>query len=277
MNSLLRIRIRVAVEQAQQLVQLMNSVGKIGASAKGSQAGVAGLNTALKNSAQNLKQINQATTGFAGFGGLIGQAAAFGRSIGGLGPSMIDIGKSVQWTGRQLEYNFTLPLVRAGRAVGGMMLENEKALTRLVKVYGDALDETTRLESKFITLGTTLQSVDRGALTPAQETAYDLGRAFRALSDIFGLSIDQVSDLGAQWAAAGATGRDLAVATRTTMEAMVLGDFNDTEEAFKALIAIQQGYQLSMEQTRSAMAALNQVENMTAASFTDLTLSLIHI
>jgi TP901 family phage tail tape measure protein len=276
MNSLLRIRIRVAVEQANQLVQLMNAVGAVGGKARSSVGGIQGMNSALKGTNSSLKQMQStlATVGSArggSFGGLSAAAAKFGSVVRGVGPGLIAMGKSVQWTGRQLEYNFTLPLVRAGRAIGTMMLENERALTRLIKVYQSSGDDVDKLSSKFLNLGLTLQKVSRENMTEAQATSYDLGRAFRSLSDIFGVSIDKVSDLGAMWAAAGAKGRDLAVAVRTTMEAMVIGDFTDQEEAFKSLIAIQQGYGLTMEQTRSAMAALNLTENITAANFNDLT------
>jgi TP901 family phage tail tape measure protein len=251
MNSLLRIRIRVAVEQATQLAKLTNQISGIGTKARASQGGVTSMNAALKTSTSHLRGMHSALTS--------------------VGPRLTEMGKSVQWTGRQLEYNFTLPLVRAGRAIAGMMLENEKAITRLIKVYDSGGDAANRLSSQFINMGIQLQGVNRAGMTQAQQDSYDLGRSFRALSDIFGVTIDKVSELGAMWAATGAQGRDLAVAVRTTMEAMVLGDFTDAEDAFKSLIAIQQGFQLTMNQTRSAMAAINQVENITAASFQDLT------
>jgi hypothetical protein len=47
-------------------------------------------------------------------------------------------GSQVQWAGRQLQYNFTLPILLAGGAATKFALDNEKALVRVQKVYGDA-------------------------------------------------------------------------------------------------------------------------------------------
>src|SRR5436189_5363646 len=51
--------------------------------------------------------------------------------------SVTDFGKNLQWTGRQLEYRFTLPLVAAATAATKFALDNERALTQVRKVYGE--------------------------------------------------------------------------------------------------------------------------------------------
>lgn len=184
--------------------------------------------------------------------------------------TMANFGKNVQWTGRQLEYNFTLPIVGAAKSTFALQMASEEALTSLVKVYGDGSDASNELSTRTIVLGQNLQAVNRSAMTPAQQTAYDLGRAFRYLSDGFGVSIDKVGEVGAMWASTGAKGTALAKATRMTLEAMMIGDFSSTEDAFNAIIKVQQGYQLSADQTTEALAVLNTAENITAAQFTDL-------
>lgn len=184
--------------------------------------------------------------------------------------AMERFGKDMQWTGRQIEYNFTLPLVRAASAVFDLQMSNERALTNLVKVYGDGTDAADGLSTRMIVLGQNLKQVNRGEMSDAEEMAYDLGRAFRALSDGFGVSMDQVSQIGAMWAATGEQGAGLAYAVRNTLEAMMIGDFSNTEEAFKSIIKVQQGYVLSADQVTQAMAMINIAENMTAAQFTDL-------
>jgi TP901 family phage tail tape measure protein len=198
------------------------------------------------------------------------QSLRFERTILGTHGRMMQFGKDIQWTGRQLEYNFTLPLLTATRSIFDYQMANERALTRLVKVYDSAGDGTERLSTKYLVMGQTLQA-NTGKMTAAQEEAYHLGRAFRALSDTYGYQINQVSELGAMWAATGLQGADLARAVQTTMKAMIVGDFASTEDAFKAIVQIQQAYGLTVRETDQALAMLNLTENITAASFKDLT------
>lgn len=184
--------------------------------------------------------------------------------------AMENHGKNIQWTGRQLEYNFTIPIMRAGRAIYEYQKLNQQALTSLVKVYGDGSDASGELSTQTLLLGQSLQEVNRGSMSDIEQTAYDLGRAFRALSDGFGVSIDKVSEIGHLWAATGQQGVGLAKSVKNTLEAMMVGDFKSSEEAFKALIKVQNAYGLSADQVRQALALINISENITAASFTDL-------
>lgn len=156
--------------------------------------------------------------------------------------------KNLQWTGRQIEYNFTIPLALAGAAATKFALDNEKAATRLEKVYGD--------------------------LNPAMQTTYkreipQLRKAFEELSNIFGVHQSEVLDIAADWAAAGSSGIALARQTRATLEAMILGDM-EAADATQALIAIQAQYNLSSKDLTDTLAMLNVVENQTAVSMADL-------
>lgn len=178
--------------------------------------------------------------------------------------------KDLQWVGRQIEYNFTLPLLLAGGLATKFFLDNQKGLTRIVKTYGDVGASADRLSVKFLTLGQNLQSVNRGAMSETEQVSYDMGRALRSLSDIFGTSQADVNALAADWAAAGATGTGLAKSVRSTMEAMVVGDFTDTQEAFQTLITLQQTYKMSSDELRTTLGQLNAIENQTAAQFADL-------
>lgn len=157
-------------------------------------------------------------------------------------------GKNLQWTGRQLEYNFTIPLVLAGAAATKFALDNERAGTRLQKVYGDTSAEFQRLSQTEI---------------PA------LRKAFEALSNEFGVNQAEVVEIGAAWAAAGSSGAALAKQTRLTLQTMILGEM-EHKEAVEALIAIQSQYGLSAKELQATLAALNITENETAINFADL-------
>lgn len=201
------------------------------------------------NSAQALaalKQVQAATKATQGAGAAAGNALALGGLAGGAA-RLDKFGKNLQWTGRQLEFNFTLPLLLAGAAATKWALDNEKASTRLRKVYGDLTTDTKTIKAE----------------TDA------LGRSFELLSNRFGVSQKEVIDIGASWAAAGAQGVAVANATRATLEAMILGEM-DHETAVRSLIGIQAQYKLSTVELRNELANLNVIENETGIGFSDL-------
>lgn len=157
-------------------------------------------------------------------------------------------GSQLQWAGRQLQYNFTLPILAAGGAALKFQLDNERAMTGVIKVYGDGSDVFNRLTRTEI---------------PA------LGRAFEALSNQFGVNQSKVIEIAADWAAAGASGIALARSVRLTLETMILGEM-DAVEATQALIAIQAQYGLSIKELAQVIDTLNMVENQTGITMEGL-------
>lgn len=156
-------------------------------------------------------------------------------------------GNQLQWTGRQLQYNFTLPLVIAGAAATHFALENEKAFTRISKVYGDATMSAGVMKSELASLQ----------------------KAFVALSNHYGVHQSEVLNIAADWAAAGASGVALARGVEQTLVTMVLGEMK-AAEATEALIAIQAQYNLSSQELVETIAKLNVVENQTGISLQGL-------
>jgi TP901 family phage tail tape measure protein len=157
-------------------------------------------------------------------------------------------GNQVQWAGRQLQYNFTLPILLAGGAAAKFALDNEKAMTRVIKVYGDGSAAFNQLSKTEI---------------PA------LGRAFEALSSKFGIAQADAINIAADWAAAGASGLALAKSVKLTMETMILGEM-DAASATQALIAIQAQYGQSIDELSQTIDVLNMVENQTGISMEGL-------
>lgn len=173
--------------------------------------------------------------------------AAFAGGANASGRSMMRWGSQLQWTGRQLEYNWTLPLLLAGAAATKWALENDKAFTRVAKVYGDASMSAEVMKNELNALG--------GALT--------------ALSNKFGVQQSEVIDIAAAWAAAGASGIGLARSVETTLKAMILGEM-EAAKATEALISIQVQYQFSSMELIDTLAQLNIVENQTGVSMAGL-------
>jgi TP901 family phage tail tape measure protein len=156
-------------------------------------------------------------------------------------------GNQLQWTGRQLQYNFTLPILLAGGAATKFALDNETAFTKIAKVYGDA---------------------SLSAATMRNELAA-LKKSFTALSNQYGIQQSEVLDIAAAWAAAGASGVALAKSTEQTLKTMILGEMGATE-ATDALISIQSQYNLSTAQLTDTIAKLNIIENQTGISMAGL-------
>lgn len=192
-------------------------------------------------------------------------AAAGNRAAGSIGamsrqssyglPFLSKWGNQVQWAGRQLQYNFTLPIALATGAAATFALENEKAFTRVAKVYGDNSKQFNRLAETEL---------------PA------LQNAFKALSNEFGVHQKEVIDIAADWAAAGASGIALAKSVKLTLETMILGEI-EAKEATEALIAIQAQFGLQVDSNRgkvtdlsSVIDTLNMVENQTGISMLGL-------
>lgn len=179
----------------------------------------------------------------AGSGVGAGMAGGFTKAI----HHATAFGKNLQWTGRQLEFNFTLPILLAGAAAGKWANDVQAAQTRVIKVYGDL--NTTQAQ--------------------ATEAVNHLSKSFEALSNIFGVHQKDVTEIAALWASAGAQGVQLAKATRLTIETMVLGEM-DQAEAVKSLLTIQGAYRLNVDQLRNSIEILNVVENETAITLSGL-------
>ena len=178
-------------------------------------------------------------------------AAGAAASAGFIGSrqiaSLTKFGNQLQWTGRQLQYNFTLPIALAGAAAMKFALDNQAAMTRVSKVYGDASMDASVLKNEL----------------------HALEGAFEALSNQYGVQQSQVIAIAADWAAAGASGLALARGVEQTLRVMVLGEM-EAADATQALISIQAQYNLSSAQLVDTIAKLNVVENQTAISMQGL-------
>lgn len=144
---------------------------------------------------------------------------------------------------------FTAPIVAASAAMFKYVLDNEKAMTNLKKVYGD---------------------------NPAVTYTKDLAKlqvGFRSLSTVFGKNISEVNEIAAAWAAAGVSGGALTKSVENTLKTMTIGDLSATD-ATKGLIAIQAAYGANSEQLTEILQFLNTVENQTAVSTGDLVIGI---
>ena len=163
---------------------------------------------------------------------------------------LVNVGKQIGWVGRQLTYNFTLPLAAAGTMLFKFNQDITRSMTNMSKLYGQAGEDQDMLKAEVKALG----------------------RTFELLGTRFGVAQNEVIDIGAAWAAAGSEGAGLAKNVRATMETMILYEM-DAAQATEALIAIQAQWQFSTEETNgqaseltTELAYLNAISNATAIS-----------
>lgn len=180
--------------------------------------------------------------------------------------SLMKFGNQLQWTGRMLQYNFTIPIMLAGAAATHFALEQDKAMTHVAKVYGDTQDAAKQFRRE---MGLGQAAARKLAESYRTDELEALDDAFTAISAHYGVQKKEVLEVAGAWAAAGASGLALAESVNTTMKAIIIGDMN-AMEATKALISIQAQYNLNTEQLMSTLANLNSVENQTGASMNDL-------
>lgn len=199
----MNIQIRVAANQANATLRAM-------------QSGLAGLNAQLNN---NSTQAGHSTR------------------------SLTTWGNRVQWTGRQIQTNWTLPLIAAATAATKWELANEAGFTRVAKVYGVAAMSARTIKNELDALG----------------------GAFEALSNHYGVQQKDVLAIAGDWAAAGASGVALAKGVEATLQAMILGELKATD-ATKSLIAIQAQYGVDTNGLIKIIGTLNSVENETGVS-----------
>lgn len=156
-------------------------------------------------------------------------------------------GSQIQWAGRQLIFNFTMPLAAAATAGVKMSMDLGSAMVRVGKVYGDSAN------------GAALYARDVDGLT----------QAFRLLSEQYGVTQSNVAEIAGDWTAAGAVAGELANGVESTLKTMILGEM-EAADATEALIAIQAQYGANSEQLIEIINKLNMAENESGATFDDL-------
>jgi TP901 family phage tail tape measure protein len=241
-NATLNIVVRVAARQAQQQLAATAAAARSVGAASGSMASQRGWGTMQKNMAGYLTQLQAAAKAQANFSAQLANS------------NLVKHGKNLNWVGRQLTFNFTLPLALAGAALFKFNMDIERSMTQVRKVYGDL----------------SMSQEDAKAQTDA------LSKSFELLSTRFGVHQAEVIDIAAAWASAGSAGRGLAENVKATLQVMILGEL-ESAKATESLIAIQAQWRLStydvaggVSELTSALAVMNIVENETGVTMDGL-------
>lgn len=171
-----------------------------------------------------------------------------GQSMISAGQAAVRQGKNMQWTGRQMQNGFTMPLLLAAGAAAKFAYDIDAAMVRLTKVYGDTAGASEKELSRV-----------REATT---ETAKRVAREF-------GIAGEETVAMAADFAAAGQQGEALQTATYQTSRIAMLGEL-ERQQAMKATIAVQTVFGISSDQLAEKFNFLNAVENQTNTTLQDL-------
>ena len=177
------------------------------------------------------------------------KAQALNTVIRGMGTELVNLGKNTQWAGRQLTVGLTVPLSAFGAAAAKAFRDVDKELTRMAKVYGDGVTQTSEK---------TISEIRSQTLALANE-----------LAATYGMAAQQTAAVAADLAATGLQGNDLLKATKETMRLSTLGEL-DQQSAIKATVALQRTFRLSTKDLSESINYLNAVENQTSTSLGDL-------
>jgi TP901 family phage tail tape measure protein len=159
---------------------------------------------------------------------------------------LINFGKNVQWTGRQLMVGFTIPLTIFGTTAGRVFSDLEKQAVNFKKVYGDIFTTPAELEENF-------------------KAVQGLSREFTK----YGIAAKDTLGLAAQAAAAGRQNTDLTDAVRESTRLATLGQM-DQNAALETTISLQSAFRLSGQELADTINFLNMVENQTVVSLQDI-------
>ena len=161
-----------------------------------------------------------------------------------LSTSMVNTGKNIQWTGRQLQFRFGVPLAIVTGLATKAALDIEREWTRVIKVYDGTTDELNLMKSGFEQLSSTL-----------------------------GVQQKEVLGLAASFAQAGLTGQEMFDAVAEAMRLMVLGEV-EAEVATRGLITVMAAFGVQAKDLTGIVDDLNAIENNTAVSTNDLLIAM---
>lgn len=186
---------------------------------------------------------------------------------------MTKAGNQMQWVGRQLQYNFTLPLLLAGAAATKFQLDQEKAMVHVAKVYGDTTDAAAYWGKHTTGWFKEASSASEQAGMVFEKELAALEKNFDALSVRYAIQKKEVMEVAGAWAAAGVSGAELAKSVENTLIASAIGDMEPVK-ATEALISIQAQYNMSATKLKRTLAELNAIENATAVDMQGLITSM---
>lgn len=180
-----------------------------------------------------------------------------GQMAKSAGTQIVNMGKNMQWAGRQLMVGFTYPVALFGAAAGVMAYKVDEAMTQVTKVY-DVSAEAQRNEA----LKTEeLNQVRVRSMEMAKQAAEDYGQ-----------SIESTLEVEQRLAATGLSGEKLYSSTDAVSRIATLGDL-ELGASTDMTIALQTAFKDTIktaDDLNDTFNYMNAVENATSLSIADI-------
>ena len=176
------------------------------------------------------------------------KTAIWNKAANQLSTNIVNVGKNVQWAGRQLMVGFTVPLGIATAGAIKNFNELDAEMTRFKKVYSDLGDS----------IAGSLENAEKATMSAAKE-----------FSSAYGIASKETVALAADIAATGQSGEQLQKALQATTRLAVLGEV-DRQEAMKTTLSLQSAFGYSLDEITNKINFMNAVENATSTSLQDM-------
>ena len=180
-----------------------------------------------------------------------------GQMAKSAGTQVINMGKNMQWAGRQLTVGLTYPVTLFGAAAGMMAYKVEDAFGSINKVY-DYSSEALKDQNVLIKEQDALR-------TRSMETAMNVAKEY-------GLTVEKTLQVEQQLAATGLTGSKLQSTTSEVSRVSALGDI-DPEQTLQMVIALQNAFKGEAGTAQGLTDTLNYMNaasNATSLSLQDI-------
>lgn len=177
-----------------------------------------------------------------------------GQRAKSAGTQIINLGKNMQWAGRQLTVGFTYPMALFGAAAGMMAYKVEDAFGKINKVYdytSEALSNQNKLEQEQSALR--IQSMEMAT----------------QIAKRYGLQVQKTLEVEQALAATGLKGAELMSATAEVQRISALGDIDPTQTT-DMVVALQTAFKMDPTQLTQNLNFMNAASNATSLSLQDI-------
>lgn len=180
-----------------------------------------------------------------------------GQMARSAGTQIINMGKNMQWAGRQLTVGFSYPVALFGAAAGVMAYKVDEAMTQVTKVY----DVSAAAQGNEAMRVKELADVRTRSMEMASESARKYGQ-----------SIEDTLGVESALASTGLSGEKLFQSTDAVQRIATLGDL-DLTSSTDMTIALQSAFRDTIKTTDDLSKSfdfMNAVENATSLTIKDI-------
>lgn len=181
----------------------------------------------------------------------------FGNMAASAGTQIVNLGKNIQWSGRQLTVGFTYPLAMAGIAAGVMAYKVSDAFGSINKVYD--------FTSKAINNQTQMEKEQNDLRIKSMQMATDVAKQY-------GLTITKTLAVEQELAATGMTGDKLMDYTKQVQRISALGNI-DPSQTTQMVVALGTAFRKTIKDGKDmndTLNFMNAASNATSLSLQDI-------